>query len=116
MHLHFHFSGDGYADTILDAEIASILKVLEYIAESGDLGNHNVDIGFVIFSSYANYLGRYLPVDSANPTKVHPATKSMLMRLRSGGYTHFDDALDKAVEYFSEAPLDRSNVSCGRFY
>lgn len=32
------------------------------------------------------------------------------MGFRSGGYTHFDDALDKVIEYYAEAPADRTNL------
>lgn len=107
-------SGDGRFNTILDAEIASTLAVLDYITSSADLGNHNVEIGLVTFSTQATYQGRFQPADPNDSSQVNAALRSTLLGLRSGGYTHFDDALDKSIIYFQGAPPKRSNlVSCG---
>jgi hypothetical protein len=101
---------DGYANTILDAEIASIIKVLESIAKAPTLDNSNVDIGLVTFSSSATYHGRFAPLDPGNPNVINPLLRSKLLSFRSGGTTNFDDALDKSMDYFLAAPVDRDNV------
>jgi len=103
-------NGDGNSDTILDAEIASIIEVMDFIAAAADLGNYNVDIGLVSFSTEATYHGRFQPSDPSDPTQANPALVAELEAMRSGGYTHFDDALDKVIEYFQEAPTDRTNL------
>lgn len=103
-------NGDGREDTILDAELGSIIKVLEHIAASKDLTNEKVNIGLVTFSTNAAYKGIFLPLDPADETKVNPVLLAELLALRSGGYTHFDDALDKSIEFFQEAPTDRSQL------
>lgn len=103
-------NGDDKFNTILDAEIASILEVLEHIALSQDLTNENVNIGLVTFSTAATYEGIYQPLDPNDQSKVNPTLKAKLLSLRSGGYTHFDDALDKSIEFFQEAPVDRSQL------
>ena len=104
------YSGDGRFNTILDAEIASTLAVLDYITSSADLGNHNVEIGLVTFSTQATYQGRFQPADPNDSSQVNAALRSTLLGLRSGGYTHFDDALDKSITYFQGAPPKRSNL------
>jgi len=103
-------NGDNKFDTILDAELGSIIKVLEHIAASKDLTNANVNIGLVTFSTDAAYKGLFLPLDENDETKVNPSLLLELTSLRSGGYTHFDDALDKSIEFFQEAPTDRSQL------
>ena len=103
-------NGDGQYDTILDAEIGSMIAVLEHIAGSASLGNFNVNIGVVTFSTYADYVGQFEPSDPTDETKVNPDLLSVLTGLRSGGYTHFDDALDKSIEFYQQAPPDRSNL------
>lgn len=103
-------NGDGRSNNILDAEIGSILAVLKHIAASGDLTNENVNIGLVTFSAFANYKGLFLPLDPNDQTKINPLLKAELLALRSGGTTNFDDALDKSIEFFQEAPNDRSQL------
>mmetsp|Transcript_3930 Transcript_3930/g.5729 ORF Transcript_3930/g.5729 Transcript_3930/m.5729 type:complete len:630 (-) Transcript_3930:451-2340(-) len=90
-------NGDGNSNRILDAEIASILGMLSSIVDSDAFGNHNVLIGLVTFSTHAQYLGMFEPCDPNDSTKINPILKSKLLNLLAGGYTHFDDALDKAI-------------------
>ena len=101
---------DGKNDTILDAEIGSIIDVLESIVKAATLDNTNVEIGLVTFSTAATYHGKYLPIDPSDPAKVNPTLKSKLLSLRSGGTTNFDDALDKSIDYFNVAAPNRDNV------
>uniref|UniRef100_A0A7S1VHX6 VWFA domain-containing protein n=1 Tax=Grammatophora oceanica TaxID=210454 RepID=A0A7S1VHX6_9STRA len=83
---------------------------MEYIASSTDLGNHNVDIGLVKFSTHAEYLGQFKPVSLEDPTAINDELYNTLMTFRSGGYTHFDDALDEVIRYYGEAPANRTNL------
>ena len=94
----------------MDAEIGAVLDILQYIATSPDLGNTNVNIGLVTFSSTATYHGLYLPADPSDPMKINPTLKAKLIGLRGNGYTNFDDALDKAIDFFQVAPADRSQL------
>ena len=103
-------NGDGRINTILDAEIASVVAMIEQISAASDLGNHNVNIGLTSFSTHATYHGQFPPSNPDDPSKIHPDILNTLMSLRSGGYTHFDDALDKTILFFEEAPKDRSNL------
>lgn len=93
-------NGDGYSNTILDAQIDSVLKAIEGIVSTPSLTNDNVNIGLVTFSTYAWYVGNWPPADGNNPDAINPALETNLKSLRSGGYTNFDDALDKAITYF----------------
>ena len=83
---------------------------MEHIAASEDLNNENVNIGLVTFSTAANYLGLYLPLDPNDGSKVNPTLRSALTGLRSGGSSSFDNALDKSIEFFNEAPDNRSQL------
>jgi len=103
-------NSDNRYNTILDAEIASVIQILEYIATSGALTNENVNIGIVTFSRSAEYHGMFEPCNPTNPKEVNPSLISLLLSLRGSGLTHFDDALDKAIEFFEEAPTDRSQL------
>jgi hypothetical protein len=120
-------NGDGKSNTILDAELKAILDLLDVIAAEPDLNNDSVDIGIIIFDTEAQYKGQYVtnghykPLDSAG--NVNPTLVSQLKSIRSAGsssevsrknwgYTNFDDALDKAIDYFEdpEVDTDRTNV------
>jgi hypothetical protein len=57
-----------------------------------------------------SYHGMYKPVDPSVPSRLNPELTEKLVSLRSGGNTHFDDALDKAIDFFQEAPIDRRNI------
>ena len=103
-------NGDGELNNILDAEIASVIAMMEQISAASDMGNHNVNIGLTSFSTHAIYHGQFSPSDPADPSKINPDILKTLVSLRSGGYTHFDDALDKSILFFEEAPKDRSNL------
>lgn len=81
--------------------------------DAPSLTNDNVDIGIVTFSGSANYRGHWPPADPNNPKEINPPLIAMLKSLRSGGLTHFDDALDKSIEYFdNDAPgvANRTNI------
>jgi von Willebrand factor type A domain len=101
---------DGESNTLLDAEIASILALLEKIAFDPTLGNHNVNIGLITFSSQAKYHGDFLPCDTKNPSLINPALKMKLLSLRSSGYTNFESALEKVLQYFRRPSLAGSNL------
>lgn len=103
-------NGDAKSNTILDAELAAVIAVLENIADSPGLGNDNVSIGLVKFSTDAQYVGKFLPCDPTDPSKVNPTLLAAIKAMRYGGYTHFDDALDKVILYFDEAPPNRNNI------
>jgi hypothetical protein len=109
-------NGDGLFNNILDAEIASVLAFLDSIASNPNLDNSNVNIGLISFKTVAVLNGTYNPLDSTN-TVPNPALVAALKNLRSGpvastGFTNFDDALDKTVDYFNIAPdvTTRTNV------
>ena len=103
-------NGDGEYNTILDAEIAAVLALLDEIKDSDELSNESVDIGLIIFSTVGEYEGIYSPL-SDDGTKVNPVLVTKLKSIRSTmsgylGYTNFDDALDKSIEFFSDDRLD----------
>jgi hypothetical protein len=93
-------NGDGKFDNILDAEIASIIAVIEHIAAAPDLDNDNVNIGLTKFSTQATYLGQFSPLDPENPSAVNPKLLSELLAMRSGGYTHFDGKFSYCADWF----------------
>jgi hypothetical protein len=64
----------------------------------------------VTFSSDAKYHGIYQPADPNDPTKINPSLKTKLIGLRANGFTNFDDALDKAIDFFQAVPADRSQL------
>ncbi|KAI2497603.1 hypothetical protein MHU86_16909 [Fragilaria crotonensis] len=103
-------NSDGEYNTILDAEIAAIIAVLEDIAASPGLGNDNVSIGLTTFSTNAEYLGIFTPCEPSDPSKVNAALLTKLKALRSSGFTHFDDALDKTITFYEQAPKNRNNL------
>jgi hypothetical protein len=111
---------DGKRNTILDAEIAAVLALLQVILENDGLDNSNMDIGIIEFDTGGRYEGNFAPLNSDN-TAVNPALKTHLENISSmkssyqvrkynKGYTNFDDALDKSIEYFSSVPDDRTNL------
>ena len=93
-------NGDGISNTILDAQIDSILKAVEAIVSTPSLTNDNVNIGIVTFSTFASYAGNWPPADENHPDAINPGLETTLKSLRGRGYTNFDDALDKAIIYF----------------
>jgi hypothetical protein len=103
-------NNDNKFNTILDAEIAAVIAVLEDIAASPGLGNDNVSIGLTKFSTNAEYMGIFMPCEPNDPSKVNKALLTKLKGLRSSGFTHFDDALDKTIIYFQNAPANRNNL------
>jgi hypothetical protein len=103
-------NNDGFNNTILDAEIASILNLLQSISASAILDNSNVDIGLISFATDAVYHGRFSPLDTTDRNKINAVLRNKLMSLRAAGWTNFDDALDKAVDYFKVAPSNRNNL------
>jgi hypothetical protein len=111
---------DGRSNTILDAEIKSVQAVLQHICTSADLSNDNVNVGLIKFSTDAVFLkdsngnGVWPPCNPTNEAQVNPALNAKLVELRSNGWTAFDDALDKAIDFFQAAPQppveDRTNI------
>ena len=122
-------NGDGKANTILDAEIAAVLSLLDIIAASPILRNDNVDIGIVVFDTQASYKGtfapqgHYAPLNSsgdgpnaqlvADLKALQTYTDPLDVAKYNTGFTNFDDALDKAILYFEDDDVltdGRSNV------
>ncbi len=97
-------NGDGSSNTILDAEIASTIALIESIIATPGLDNSNVDIGLITFSSNATMEGSFDIADPNNPNVINPTLRNTLLSLRSDGITNFDDALDKSVDFFSGEP------------
>jgi hypothetical protein len=102
-------NGDGKSNTILDAEIASVLALLDEIKNDDELSNDNVDIGLIIFSTIGEYEGIYKPLSNDN-TAVNPDLVAKLKSITAPtsyycGWTNFDDALDKSIEFFSDDQL-----------
>lgn len=100
----------GIDNTVLESEVMGCLKMLEFIAKSDNLSNDNVNIGVVTFSTTATYHGMFPPLDLANPGEVNPAITTLLNGLNGEGWTNFDGALDRAIQYFAEAPSGRNNI------
>ena len=122
-------NNDGKSNTILDAEIAAVLSLLDIIAASPILGNDNVDIGIVVFDTQASYKGTFAPQghyaplnssnDGPNPQLVadlkalQTYTDPLDVAKYNTGFTNFDDALDKAILYFEDEDVvtdGRNNV------
>jgi hypothetical protein len=103
-------NGDNRYNTILDAEISAVLALLDEIKDTDGLTNENVDIGLIIFSTVGEYEGIYSPLTD-DGTKVNPDLVNKLKSIQSTsydnlGFTNFDDALDKSIEFFSDEQLD----------
>ena len=114
-------NGDGITNTILDAQIDSVLKAVEAIVSTPSLTNDNVNIGVVTFSTFASYVGNWPPADEDNPDVINPSLETTLKTLRGRGYTNFDDALDKAIIYFEGSDSSKGgapdvNVRTNRMY
>jgi hypothetical protein len=114
-------NNDGKKNSVLDAELKAVLDLLDVIAEDPDLNNDNVNIGITTFDTEAQYLGEFKPLDSTgspNPLLVRAlkgiktAPSNDELSRKNWGYTNFDDALDKAIDYFEDPAVDtdRSNV------
>jgi hypothetical protein len=68
-----------------------------------------VNIGLISFSSEAKYHGTFTPCDPSNPSEKNPLLMAELQGFRSLGFTHFDLALSKALNFFNDVPKDRNN-------
>jgi hypothetical protein len=118
-------NNDGTANTILDAEIAAVLALLNEIARSDILDNSNTDIGIILFDTEAYYKtagyaskGIYAPLQ-LNPDGSREPNPELVADLKSlqtlltnedvlvnnKGFTNFDDALDKAIDFFKDPAL-----------
>lgn len=116
---------DGEKNTILDAEIAAVLALLDEIARSEILDNNNADIGIILFDTEAYYKtpayapkGIYAPLQ-LNPDGSREPNPELVADLKSlqtlltdeevlvnnKGFTNFDDALDKAIDFFKDPAL-----------
>ena len=71
-------NGDGLFNTVLDAEIESIIKAIEAIIATPSLTNDNVNIGIVTFSTTASYVGNWPPADEINPDVINPDLETTL--------------------------------------
>ena len=116
-------NSDGKPNTILDAEIQATLELLKVIQDDENLDNSNTNIGLVVFDTEAKYIGSFDPLDASNsglnPTLVEKLTslethkKDIDVAISNTGFTNFDDALDKTIDYFIEGainPLERTNI------
>ena len=88
-------NNDGRSNDIIDAEIASFEALTTSILSTG-FGDDEIDIGLISFSSSANLLGEFDPTD-AN-------LNSTLESQQGNGFTNFDDALDKVIDFFNAQP------------
>ena len=61
------------------------------------------------FSNEATYHGHWPPADPNDPKEANPPLVDLLKGLTSGGTTHFDDALDKSIDYFAKDAPDVGN-------
>jgi hypothetical protein len=109
-------NSDGNSNTILDAEINAVLKLLDEIAADPSMTNDNVDLGLITFDSNGVYHGMYSPLNSNNNGR-NSALESKLKSLKSTmngykGYTNFDDGLDKSIDFFMDPnlPKGRKNL------
>ena len=113
-------NGDGYSNTILDAEVRAVQDLLSSISNSDTLTNDNCEIELISFHTGATSHGVWNPLDSSgNPndelmTKVRNDLRAPSegdVESKNLGYTNFDDALDRAVEYFDgPATAGRRNL------
>lgn len=94
-------NNDGDSNDIIDAEIASFEALRTSILGTG-FGDAEIDIGLISFSSSANLLGTFEPTD--------PNLNSTLESLQGDGFTNFDDALDKAIDFF-DAQSDKDTAT-----
>ena len=116
-------NGDGKADSILDATILAITHLLMSIADSATLNNMNCEIAIISFHTDATYHGTFSPTN-AGGTDVNGILMNLLtseefyaventteIMKTNNGFTNFDAALDKTVEYFdTTATKDRNNL------
>lgn len=86
-------NGDGWSNTILDAEIASYLNLLDAITAdpAGD-----VTVNLVSFSSGAADLGTFTVTDGAGKIALENALKGVTF----GGSTNFEAPLQEALSFF----------------
>ena len=86
-------NGDGQSNTILDAEIASYLNLLNAITAdpAGD-----VTVNLISFASGASDLGTFTVTDGAQKAALETA----LTGLNYGGLTNFEAPLQSALSFF----------------
>ena len=116
-------NNDGKPNTILDAEIQATIELLKVIQEDDNLNNANTNIGLVVFDTEAKYVGSFNPLDASNSepnqdlldvlTSLETHKKDVDVAISNTGFTNFDDALDKTIDYFQDGavdPYDRTNI------
>jgi hypothetical protein len=109
-------NSDGHSNTILDAEINAVLKLLDEIADDPDMTNDNVDIGLITFDSDGVYHGMYSPLNRNNNRRnwqLQNKLKSLQSTMNDyKGFTNFDDGLDKSIDFFMDPnlPTGRKNL------
>ena len=122
-------NGDGKGNTILDAQVVAIQDLLISIAESDNLNNTNTEIELISFETDAISHGVWKPLneklrgagDSFNSELMDFIKTELRAPIRNddvdevfdlnNGYTNFDSALDRTVEYFeNKATKNRLNL------
>ncbi|MEM1298282.1 MAG: vWA domain-containing protein, partial [Pseudomonadota bacterium] len=92
-------NGDGRSDTPLDAEIAAVKAAVADLLASG-VDPSSVKVGLVSFNTNAVIRGTFALDD--------PALITALENIRGdvNGWTDYDDALDKSIDWFNSRPAD----------
>jgi len=105
-------NGDGKGNTILDAQVVAIQDLLTSISLSDSLNNTNTEIELISFETDAESHGVWKPLndDGTYNEKLMNYVKKELRAPTSNqevydtnnGFTNFDAALDRTVQYFQE--------------
>jgi len=110
-------NNDGLRNSILDAQIAIVIKALETILDSkGYLNNDNVRVGLVSYSTMGRYHGMYPPLDPTNPSAINPELLTDLTSITSQGWCNYDDALKKGNEFFEHDALKEGKNNIMYFF
>lgn len=109
-------NGDGKKNTILDAEIKAVDELLNAIAEEGVLDNGNSEVGLISFHTSAKFEGTFGTVGTEAErlmdhlkNECRTKTDENNIMHTNNGFTNFDAALDRAVEYFTNLPANKQN-------
>lgn len=95
-------NGDGFENTILDAEIAALQGLSDAIAGLG-IPDANLEVGLIEFDSFASLVGGF----EAGSTELSDA----LAALSSGGGTSFPPPLQQAITFLTnENAQDENNI------
>jgi Ca2+-binding RTX toxin-like protein len=102
-----NLNGDSYSNTVLDAAIASFIKLNDTIVSSG-LGN-NINVALVPFESSATLQYNASAWKDSNGNRINDLTES-LQTLTSGGGTDYTAALTTAKNYLSSLNNGGKNI------